>query len=406
MAVERDVLIYSKRFEGGVRLVSRMLSDMGRRPVLVSDEPKDVNRDHCAAHIVVDWEQASLAELVAAVDAAGVEPTAVVNFVDSLISWQVRTARHYGLPGGERGREVLLSKARVRAAMTERGLSSLPFVAGTVAALEVEAVTAYPVIVKPDQDSGGSRLVRRAENAVELRSRLKDLADIMGPDTDAIVEEYIDGVEFSVDGPVLEGLFHPLFEVEKTEHDNQRHHDAGLLISPPPSAHVRQAVRDLSERIGTLCASLGLEGSWFHVEGRARADGSCELVEINPRPGGRMYRAATQRTCGVDPIDMSVRMALGERLDDALAGATRGGGELLAMLPFEADRVGTLVSATPVEELKRIPGVVDGYLFDNFRVVTMERENFFAEAMIIAEGVADLHEIAEQVRSVFTFTFE
>ncbi|OIK25085.1 ATP-grasp domain-containing protein [Streptomyces malaysiense] len=406
MAVERDVLIYSKRFEGGVRLVSRMLSEMGRRPVLVSDEPEDVNRDHCAAHIVVDWAKASLEELVAAVDAAGVEPTAVVNFVDSLISWQVRTARHYGLAGGESGREVLLSKARVRAAMTDLGLSSLPFVAGTAAALDVGAVTSYPVIVKPDQDSGGSRLVRRAADAGELSSRLKELADTVGPDTDALVEEYIDGVEFSVDGPVLDGLFHPLFEVEKTEHDNLRHHDAGLLVSPPPSAHVRQAVRDLSERIGALCASLGLGAGWLHVEGRVRADGSCELVEINPRPGGRMYRAATRRTCGVDPIDMSVRMALGERPDDAPAGAARGGTELLAMLPFEADRVGTLVSATSVEELKRIPGVVDGYLFEDFRVVTMDRENFFAEAMILAADVAGLHEIAEQVRSVFTFTFE
>ncbi|KPC82746.1 hypothetical protein, partial [Streptomyces sp. NRRL S-4] len=89
-----------------------------------------------------------------------------------------------------------------------------------------------------------------------------------------------------------------------------------------------------------------------------------------------------------------------------LAEATTGGTELLAMLPFEADRVGTLASATSVEELMRIPGVVDGYLFENFRVVTMDRENHFAEALIAADSVADLHKIAEQVRSAFTFTFE
>ncbi|WDT88601.1 hypothetical protein H0E86_20375 [Streptomyces sp. SCSIO-PteL053] len=49
---------------------------------------------------------------------------------------------------------------------------------------------------------------------------------------------------------------------------------------------------------------------------------------------------------------------------------------------------------------------MDGYLFENFRVVTMGRENFFAEAMIVADSVAELHRTAEQVRSVFTFTFE
>ncbi|MFE9364147.1 acetyl-CoA carboxylase biotin carboxylase subunit family protein [Streptomyces sp. NPDC006978] len=406
MAEERDVLIYSKRFEGGVRLVSRMLSDMGRRPVLVSDEPEDVNRDHCAAHVVVDWETAGLEDLVAAVGAAGVAPTAVVNFVDSLISWQVRTARHYGVTGGEPGREVLLSKARVRAAMADRGLSSLAFAAGAAASLDTDAVTSYPVIVKPDQDSGGSRLVRRAKDAAELVSCLEELAAAAGPETDVIVEEYIDGIEFSVDGPVLDGRFHPLFEVEKTGHDNRRHHDAGLLISPPVSALVRPAVGELSERVGALCTSLALGDSWLHVEGRTRADGTCELVEINPRPGGRMYRAATQRACGVDSIEMSVRMALGERLDGVLAEAAGSDTEMLAMLPFEADRVGTLASATSVEELKRIPGVVDGYLFENFRVVTMDRENFFAEAMMVADSVADLHKTAEQVRSLFTFTFE
>ncbi|MEU1482313.1 ATP-grasp domain-containing protein [Streptomyces sp. NPDC005752] len=405
MAENRDVLIYSKRSEGGVRFVSRLLNELGRRPVLVSDEPEDVHRGHCAAHIVVDWETASLEELVAAVGAAGVEPTAVVNFVDPLLSWQVRTARHYGLAGGEKGREVLLSKARVRAAMADRGLSSLAFATGTVTSLDTDAVTSYPVIVKPDQDSGASRLVRRAENPAELVSCLKELAAASGPETDVIVEEYIDGIEFSVDGPVLDSRFHPLFEVEKTGHDNRRHHDAGLLISPPVSARVRSAVGELSERVRALCSSLGLGDSWLHVEGRVRADGTCELVEINPRPGGRSYRDATLRACGVDSINMSVRMALGERLDGVLAGATTGT-ELLAMLPFEADRVGTLASATSVEELMRIPGVVDGYLFERFRVVTMDRENFFAEALIAADSIADLYKIAEQVRSAFTFTFE
>ncbi|MCQ1576502.1 hypothetical protein [Streptomyces parvus] len=50
--------------------------------------------------------------------------------------------------------------------------------------------------------------------------------------------------------------------------------------------------------------------------------------------------------------------------------------------------------------------MVDGYLFETFRMVTMSRENFFAEAMIVPDSVAELHRTAEQVRSVFTFTFE
>ncbi|MGW2864438.1 ATP-grasp domain-containing protein [Streptomyces sp. NPDC001205] len=407
MTEAQDVLIYSKRFAGGVRIVSRMLSDMGRRPVLVSDEPDDVNRDHCAAHVVIDWARADLDDFVAAIDAAGVIPTAIVNFVEPLISWQTRTARHYGLPGGEPGRETLLSKAAVRQAMAAEELSALPFTSGPAGSLGVETVTSYPVIVKPDKDSGGSRMVRRADSPAELRSRLDEIAGALGPDGHVIVEEYIDGTEFSVDGAVLQGRFVPLLSVEKTEHDEARHHDAGLRIAPPPSDLVRRGARQLTRTVGALCVALGLQGSWLHVEGRVREDGTCELIEINPRPGGGLYRIATQHTCGIDPIELSVRMALGEELDIGLLEKPAADHDLLvALLPFEADRVGTLVSATPLDELKLLPGVVDGYQFEGFRVTSMDQENFFTEVLITAESVAGLREIAQQVRGAFTFSFE
>ncbi|MFJ9762452.1 ATP-grasp domain-containing protein [Streptomyces erythrochromogenes] len=348
----------------------------------------------------MDWDTADFPQLVEAIDAAGVVPVAVVNLVEPLLPWQLQVARHYGLPGGEEAREILLSKAAVRAEMERIGQSSLRFVNGPAGSVAPESVEKYPVIVKPARDSGGSRLVRRADTAEQLRSHLQDIAGVAGPDLEVIVEEYLDGTEFSVDGPVIDGVFHPLFSVEKPEHDEQRHHDAGLRLSPPQSDSVRSAVEQLSAKISALCTELGLDQGWLHVEGRALADGSAELVEINPRSGGGLYRAATIRTCGVDPVEVTVGMALGEEDLESLRARKRSD-ELLGMLPFEVNELGTVVEATPLDEIKAIPGVVDGYQFDSYEVTSLDNENFFTEALLSGDSVAALQETADRVRSAF-----
>lgn len=402
MSHSGDVLVFSKRFVGGVRILATMLRELDLRPVLVSAEPDDINRDACDVHLVVDWDGGELADLVAAADAAGVRPTAVVNLVEPLIGWQIRTAHHYGLPGGEPNREVLLSKARVREEMARLGLSSLPFTSGPVAKFPVETVTEYPVIVKPARDSGGSWLVRRADNPEQLAEQLREIGDKATPELEVIVERYINGVEFSVDGPLLATGFRGLFSVEKSQHDELRHHDAGLLISPPPSAHVLRGVEQLTADISALCADLGISGGWLHVEGRITADGRAELVEINPRPGGGLYRAATLRTCGIDSLQASVRMSLGAAAAEELDVATRNE-ELLALLPFEIEQRGRVASATPLDEIKRIPGVIDGYQFDSFEVLSLDQENFFTEVLITAETVEGLDDVADRVRAAFRY---
>ncbi|MFJ6722357.1 ATP-grasp domain-containing protein [Streptomyces sp. NPDC091259] len=400
MPESRDVLVFSKRFAGGVRMVAGMLRDRGKRPVLVSAVPDDINRESCDVHVVVDWDTADFPQFIEAIDRAGVVPTAVVNLVEPLLPWQLQVARHYGLPGGEPARDVLLSKASVRTEMARIGQSSLWFDNGPAGLVDAEAVTKFPVIVKPARDSGGSRLVRRANDTEQLRTCLSAMAQTAGPDLEVIIEEYLDGTEFSVDGPVVDGVFHALFSVEKPEHDEERHHDAGLRLSPPQSDAVRVAVEQLSAKVSALCTELGLQRGWFHVEGRALPDGSAELVEINPRSGGGLYRSATMRTCGLDPVEVTVGMALGEEDVSALSTCTRSD-ELLGMLPFEVNQLGRVVEATSLDEIKAIPGVVDGYQFDSFEVTSLDNENFYTEALLSGESVAHLQEIADRVRSAF-----
>ncbi|MEV5882439.1 ATP-grasp domain-containing protein [Streptomyces sp. NPDC052020] len=405
MPQSQDVLVLSKRSAGGVRHVAELLRNLGRRPVLVSENPDDINRDACDAHVVVDWDGASLPRAVTAVEAAGVTPAGVVNLVDPLIGWQARLARHYGLPGGESAREVLVSKAGVRAGMRRLGLSSLWFDSGRAGAYDTSAVPAYPVVVKPCVDSGASRLVRRADDEEELGRHLRDIAGAAGPDFEIIVEEHIDGVEISIDGPVLDGEFHGLFLADKSARDERRNHDTGVLVSPLPPGGVRAGADTVIGRVSALCADLGLARGWLHVEARVAEDGSAELIEINPRVAGGVYPAAIRRTCGIDAVEQMILMALGEE-DPALLRTVKRNDELVGLVNVEPREVGLVVDATPLERMTRLPGVVDGYVWDGFRVSSLDHENFFAAFLITADSEPALRETAVRVLSEFSFRIQ
>ncbi|TQK45456.1 ATP-grasp domain-containing protein [Streptomyces sp. SLBN-118] len=402
MSESLDVLILSKRSVGGVRHLAELLRKSGRRPVLLSENAEDMNRGACDAHVVVDWAADGPERAVAAIDAAGVVPTAVVNLVDPLVQWQAWIARHYGLPGGEPAREVLVNKARVREEMHRLGLSDLWFGHGAAGSYPVEEVPAYPVIVKPCTDSGSSRLVRRADDAEQLRAALRDICGSAGPEFEVIVEEYVAGTEISIDGPLIDGRFRGLLHVEKCGRDEARNHDTGILHSPVRGERLTRGAELVERRITALCTDLGLDRGWLHVEARIAEDGAAELIEINPRVAGGMHPAAITHTCGLDAVEEMLLMALGQEDLERLRSAARSD-ELIGMVHIEPDRMGRVTEVTPLERMKELPGVLDGYIWDDFEVWSLDNENFFAAFMVTGGTEPELAEAADRVHREFSF---
>ncbi|MEV7676230.1 ATP-grasp domain-containing protein [Streptomyces sp. NPDC088752] len=382
--------------------MSELLRKRGKRPVLVSEDARDINRDACDVHVIVDWEATELDEAATRIARSGVLPTGVVNLVDPLVGWQARLARSYGLPGGEQAREKLASKASVREEMGLAGLSTLWFASGRADSFPVDSVPGYPLIVKPCTDSGASRLVRRADCETQLRDHLRDITDAAGPDFQVIVEEYVDGTEMSIDGPVLDGVFTGLFVVEKNGRDEERNHDTGVLVSPPSSGRVTSAAEVMTDRISALCRRLGLSEGWLHVEARVSADGSCELIEINPRVAGGMHPAAITRTCGVDAVEVMVRMAIAEEDGRELKSCVRSD-EVVGLINLEPRSEGDVVAETSLEQMLGVAGVVDGYVWQPFRVSSLEQENFFAAFMVAGPDEAEVMAAVERVHGAFSF---
>ena len=234
-----------------------------------------------------------------------------------------------------------------------------------------------------------------------MRSYQHCLAEAGLADTELIFEEYLPGVEFSVDGPVVDGRFHPLLAVEKPEHDEIRHHDAGLEFHPPEQEQVRESVRVLCERINTLCTDLHLDQVWLHFEGRATEDGRTELVEINPRLGGGLIPAALREISGLDPVEVFVSMALGEfTLNRSIPFRER---PVVGWIDMEANELGTVEVRTTADDLRALPGVIETQITNGYQIKDLERENFFLRFAVIADSWSQLRDRVETVRNTVDY---
>lgn len=394
----KSVLILSKwNNSTSVTLAVEQVRTRGLRPVLISAFPDDRNRDKCDDHVLLDWDSEDLPTLITRLDRRGIVPIAVVNLVEPLILWQVAIATHYGLPGADAGRNVLASKTLVRDHMRALGLSTIRFCG------DPTEVDFFPAIVKPSRESSASWLVRRVDGPAELLAYQRDLAERGFADTELIIEEYLPGTEFSVDGPIVGGRFYPVLAVEKPDHDETRHHDAGLLVHPPQQDHVRDGVRVLSETIGTLCADLRLDQLWLHVEGRTTEDGRTELVEINPRPGGGTYPAVTRETSGIDPIEAFISMSLGEFTFTPERSGPLRDRPIVGMVDVEAFELGIVEISTTEDDLRALPGVITAKVINGFQVSSLEKENSFLDFAVTAESLSQLRARAATVLSALDY---
>ncbi|MCA1221466.1 ATP-grasp domain-containing protein [Streptomyces sp. 8L] len=392
----RTVLLLSAKLAGGIARLSPALRQRGWRVVLVTGVVDDPNAGLCDGSVVVDWDAAD-ADVAAAIARAGVRPAAVVTMVEGLILRRAALLDHFGLADPSTGVATLTDKAAVRRAADDAGVLPLRWSDGSVAELRAAPPLEYPVVLKPATGSGASRDTHLVPSREVFDQILAELA-AEGVKDRFIVEEYLTGAEFSVDGYVLGGTFSSVLVADKPDHDSVRLHDRGLRISPPVRVPPEAVVRFLAE-LQTLLTRIGLDGVWLHVEGRMADHDRAGLIEINPRPGGGLYPAAIRHRGGIDPIEVALDLALGAPPDRGRGRST----DAVAIVPVEADRTGTVHCRTTVAELLAVDGVLDAYIIDDYRVSTLSKENFFAAVMVTGRDEEDLRKHADAALAVLDY---
>jgi biotin carboxylase len=242
-------------------------------------------------------------------EARGIKPVAVATMgSDQAVLPTAQLAERLGLPGLPVGTaRTVADKRRMRAAF-ERAKVRCP--KGREAASFEEAEQAFhqlgaPVVVKPVDGSA-----QRGVTEVRAEGELAPAVDraLAASKTGAIVlEQYLDGDEFTVNGFLLEGEYFPMSVTRRLLHPPP---PLGVCIAHRyPSGLVRE--ERIFEFAHAASRAVGLETGPSYVQIRIR-DGQPWAIEVGARLGGGKDAELAKLVTGFDAIRANVLWALAE----------------------------------------------------------------------------------------------
>ncbi|UVS99867.1 ATP-grasp domain-containing protein [Burkholderia glumae] len=209
--------------------------------------------------------------------------------LDNLVSFSelgLRTAaavrERTGFAGhGEQVELNTVDKYRMRTTLAEHGLSSVATRrCGAAQLRDALASMALPAIVKP-ADLTGSICVQLIEHIDEVDGYLERVArNAYTKHSDFVVESYVTGDEYSVEGLLLEGEVHLYGITEKFTTG------VPYFVETGHAFHAKHPLLEaVDAQLPPIFRALGMRTCPFHIEFKM-VDGRIEIIEIHSRFGG------------------------------------------------------------------------------------------------------------------------
>ncbi|OEJ24411.1 hypothetical protein AS594_07810 [Streptomyces agglomeratus] len=280
----------------------------------------------------------------------------IITTFDSAVPVMAHVAEKLGLNGPSPSMAAALrDKNAMRERFAELGLPSAAsiLVHTLEEALEATAKIGYPVVIKPTYGTGSAGVVlAHQESEVEAAfTKAREVGLNLSDCADLVVEEYLDGLEVTVDALVFDGeiLFHNIS-------DNPE-----LMPGPifpevefiTPTAFPEQTVAEAFAANEATIKGFGLDFAVVHAEMRMTSRGP-RLLELHPRPAGQRVPQIIARSLGVDLMGAAIEIALGHRPE--IEPRRKGYAGYRAVCPSVP---GVLKSVKGLEDAWKSPGVFD-----------------------------------------------
>jgi acetyl-CoA carboxylase biotin carboxylase subunit len=214
--------------------------------------------------------------------------------------------------------EMMGEKDRARREITAAGLPTVPGSEGVVEGEEQLAKEAarlgYPLILKASAGGGGRgmRVVRKQEELLAAYETARSEAQQAFGTPDVYVERFIERprhIEFQVLGDQHGKVIH----LGERECSIQRRHQKLVEESPSPALDAKRR-KELGAKVVRALEKIGYTNAGT-VEFLMDQDGSIYFIEMNTRI--QVEHPVTEMVTGVDLIKAQIRIAAGERLEDA-----------------------------------------------------------------------------------------
>lgn len=168
----------------------------------------------------------------------------------------------------------------------------------------------YPVIVKP-RDNSGSRGVKLCRNEEELKASMAEALEYSHLDT-VLVEEFIEGSEYSIEGLHYDGKSEVIQFTEKRTTKFPYNVELGHVQPANISDENKEKIREIVRKIGIALRFVNCPS---HTELKINNRGIF-VIETSPRLGGDYITSTlTPLSTGVNMEDELLCIALGEKID-------------------------------------------------------------------------------------------
>ncbi len=237
------------------------------------------------------------------------------------------------------------NKLQTRTALRDAGLATPDFWAVSLQddPKALAAVTAYPAVLKPLALSG-SRGVVRVNTPAEFLAAFERLRQLMMA-TDirverdaahdaALIEAFVPGAEFAVEGLLTHGVFRSLAIFDKPDPLDGPFFEETIYVTP--SRHPVPVQERITSAVAAATAALGLRHGPIHAECRVNQNG-VYVLEVAARPIGglcskslRFVSPGGKREASLEEV--LLRHALGEDVS-AYRRETRASGVMMIPIP-------------------------------------------------------------------------
>jgi len=180
---------------------------------------------------------------------------------------------------------------------------------------------AYPVIVKP-RDNSGSRGVKLCRTREELVASLAEALEYSKLDS-VLVEEYIEGQEYSIEGLHYDGKSEIIQFTEKKTTEFPYNVELGHKQPANLTEEQKDAIREI---ICKISVAIHFENCPSHTELKINERGIF-VIETSPRLGGDFITSTlVPLSTGINMEDQLLNIALGDSVDTKTGRIDRASG--------------------------------------------------------------------------------
>ena len=271
------------------------------------------------------------------------------------------------------GAAASIDKRRSRAALAAAGLPSPRFTTlhiedggdGPAPQAPPESGLDFPMVLKP-LGLSGSRGVIRADNADAFAAASARIAALLarpqiraarsGLEDAILVEEYIPGREFAIEGALTDGTLTVFAIFDKPDPLEGPFFEETIYVTPSRVPETLQ--QRMAACVQEAAVALGLRHGPVHAECRVAADEEVYVLEVAARPiGGICSRVLTfsRRGGGEHSLEeVLLHHAVGRPIHDYSREARAA-----AVMMIPIGQRGMFKGVSGDEEARRVPGVTD-----------------------------------------------